>query len=579
MVGKLFGVVAAALVLVAAAVAGAERAPADLVVSGGPILLLDAADTTVEAVAFAGGRVVAAGSRAEVERLAGPSTRRLDLGGRTLLPSFKDHHVHLLNLGLALVNREAGGRLQLDLAGLSLEAVAEAVAARCRQQPPGTWVVGQGWSQSEAPLPSAEPLTRACPENPVLFARSDGHAGWANALALAHGAFGATDPLAGRVLRRPDGTPAGVLLERANEPLLSQLPPPSDADVVAAFQRAARSLAERGVTEVFDAGFLSPPGLVDLGTPFERYRELLRRADAEAPLPVCVNLMIPAPSAAAERALAGERQLSPRIRVTHLKLFADGALGSRGAALSHPYADDPHTTGVPRMTAREIERWAARALDAGLDVATHAIGDAAVSATLDSYERILAGRPDVAPRRLRIEHFSYAAPADNKRAARLGVLLVVQPGFVWPDASGRTMEEARVGSERAGRVYAFGRFARLGVPLAGSTDEFAAPEPFFRHVHAAATRSSPAGDPPGGWQPENRLSRLDSLRLFTRFYPPGGGTPIGTLAPGAEADWIVVSADPRQVPDGDLLGLRVHRTVRGGTVVFDDGTLGAVTAH
>jgi predicted amidohydrolase YtcJ len=572
--------VATALALAVGVVAGdeQEQAPADLVVVGGPILLLDAADTTVEAVAFAGGTLVAAGSRAEVERRAGRSARRLNLGGQTLLPSFKDHHVHLLNLGLALLDHEGGGHPPLDLAGLTLEAVADAVAARCREQPSGTWVLGQGWSQGDAPLPDAEPLTRACPDSPVLLARSDGHAGWANALALAHGAFGATDPAAGRVIRRPDGTPSGVLLERANEPLLAQLAPVSDADVVAAFRRAARSLAERGVTEVFDAGALSPPGLVDLGAPFERYRDLLRRADAEAPLPVRVNLMIPAPSGAAERALTGEHQLSLRIRVTHLKLFADGALGSRGAALSHPYADDPDTTGVLRMEATAIERWAVRALDAGLDVATHAIGDAAVAATLDAYERILARRPDVAPRRLRIEHFSYVAPADMERAARLGVLLVVQPGFIWPDASDRTMEEIRVGTERAARVYAFGSLVRGGAALAGSTDEFAVPESLFRHLYAAATRRSPAGDPPGGWQPENRLSRLDSLRLFTRFYPPGGGTPTGTFAPGAAADWIVVSADPRHVPDEDLLSLRVHHTVRGGHVVFDDGTLAATVA-
>jgi predicted amidohydrolase YtcJ len=566
--------VAGGLVLVTGAVGDGGQVPAVLVVEGGPILLLDTADTTVEAVAFAGGTLVAAGPRAEVERRAGSTARRLDLRGRTLLPSFKDHHVHLLNLGLALLNHEEGGHRQLDLTGRSLSAVAEAVAARCRRLAPGTWVLGQGWSQGDAPLPGAEPLTRACPENPVLLARSDGHAGWANALALAHGGFGASDPAAGRVLRRPGGTPAGVLLERANEPLLAQVPPLSDADVAAAFQRAARSLAERGVTEVYDAGVLSPPGLVDLGAPFERYRELLRRADAETPLPVRVNLMIPAPSGAAERALAGECRLSPRIRVTHLKLFADGALGSRGAALSHPYADDAGTTGVPRMTSAEIERWATRALDAGLDVATHAIGDAAVAATLDAYERILARRPDVAPRRLRIEHFSYAAPAGMERAARLGVLLVVQPGFIWPDASGRTMEETRVGPERAARLYTFGSLARRGAVLAGSTDEFAAPEPIFRHVHAAATRRSPAGDPPGGWHPEERLSRLGSLRLFTDFYPAGGGRPTGALTPGVEADWIVVSADPRRVPDEDLLRLRVHRTVRGGQVVFDDGTLG-----
>ncbi|MCG6925194.1 MAG: amidohydrolase [Acidobacteria bacterium] len=556
---------------------GAAPIPrADWIVHGGPVLTLDPERPRVEAAAFAGGVVLALGALDDVLELRGPRTRELDLNGRALMPSFKDHHVHLLNLGLALLNRERHAALQAELAGLDVESVAATLAERCRLASTGAWVTGAGWSQGvwgDSGLPGHEPLTRACPDNPVLLARVDGHAGWANLAALRFAPSAGAEPPGSRVPRDENGAPTGVLLERANEPLLALVPPLAEADVIAAFRRAVESLTARGVTEVDDAGFLSPPGLVDLEAPLERYLDLLVRADSDRPLPVRVGLMIPAPSALATRVLSGPPELSPRLHVTHLKLFADGALGSRGAALTHPYDDDPSTHGVPRMDRESIERWAQRALDAGLDVATHAIGDAAVASVLDAYEALLTARPSLDPRRLRVEHFSFASEADIARAARLGVVLVVQPGFVWPDAEGHTMEQARVGDPGAARVYAFGRLIRGGARLAGSTDEFSVPEPIFRHVHAGVTRQNPDGAPPGGWQPENRLTRLEGLRLFTRRQPGGGGPARPPLAVGGPADWIVVSADPLSGPDGALPGLRVHRTVAEGVVVFDDGVL------
>ena len=568
------------LILTLAAVVGdgvAAGVPAaDWIVHGGPVLTLDPGRPRVEAAAFAGGEVLALGALKNVLALRGPLTQELDLDGRVLMPSFKDHHVHLLNLGLTLLNRERNAALQAELAGLDVETIAATLAERCRQAAAGSWVTGAGWSQGvwgASALPGHEPLTRACPDNPVLLARVDGHAGWANRAALRFAPPAGAEPPGSRIVRDEDGTPSGALLERANEPLLARVPPLAEADVIAAFRKAVESLAERGVTEADDAGFLSPPGLVDLEASLERYLDLLTRADSERPLSVRVGLMIPAPSALATRVLSGPHELSPRLHVTHLKLFADGALGSRGAALSHPYADDPSTHGVPRMDRESIRQWARRALDGGLDVAVHAIGDAAVASVLDAYETLLAEQPSLDPRRLRVEHFSYASEADIARAARLGVVLVVQPGFVWPDAQGRTMEEERVGSAGAARVYAFGRLIRGGARLAGSTDEFALPEPIFRHVHAAVARQNPDGAPPGGWQPENRLTRLEGLRLFTRRQPAGGGPASPPLMVGGPADWIVVSADPLGGPEGALPGLRVHRTVAGGVVIFDDGVL------
>jgi predicted amidohydrolase YtcJ len=567
------------ILILAAVVAGGVAAPrpeAEWIVHGGPVLTLDPGGPRVEAAAFAGGVVLALGAMEDVRELRGAHTRELDLGGRVLMPSFKDHHVHLLNLGLALLNRERDAALQAELAGLDVESIAATLAERCGQAPAGAWVTGAGWSQGiwgDSALPGHEPLTRACPDNPVLLARVDGHAGWANRAALRFAPAAGGEPPGSRVARDENGAPTGALLERANEPLLALVPPLAEADVIAAFHEAVESLAARGVTEADDAGFLSPPGLVDLEASLERYLDLLSRADSGKPLPVRVGLMIPAPSALATRVLSGPRELSPRLHVTHLKLFADGALGSRGAALSHAYADDPSTHGVPRMDRESIEQWTRRALDGGLDVAAHAIGDAAVASVLDAYEAVLTERPSLDPRRLRVEHFSYASEVDIARAARLGVVLVVQPGFVWPDAEGHTMEEARVGGPGAARVYAFGRLVRAGARLAGSTDEFTLPEPIFRHVHAGVTRQNPEGTPPGGWQPENRLTRLEGLRLFTERQPAGGGPARPPLAVGGPADWIVVSADPLGGPEGALPGLRVHRTVAGGLVIFDDGVL------
>jgi len=337
--------------------------------------------------------------------------------------------------------------------------------------------------------------------------------------------------------------------------------------VVAAFRRGVDSLVARGVTEVDDAGFLSPPGLVDLDATFERYLNLLMREDRQHPLRIRVSLMIPAPSALADRVLSGPRELPPRLHVTHLKLFADGALGSRGGTLTHPYTDDPSTHGVQRMDQRSIRQWTERALDGGLDVATHAIGDAAVKETLDAYEAVLIERPGLDPRRMRIEHFSYASEADISRASRLGVILVVQPGFVWPDAQVNTMEQDRVGHSKAAQIYAFGGLLRAGACLAGSTDDFGLPESMFRHVHAV-TRQSPDGSPPGGWQPQNRLTRLEGLRLFTRRWSAGGGTSRPPLAVGSPADWIVVSGDPLDSADGALEALSVERTVASRLFVF-----------
>ncbi|MFW6067434.1 MAG: amidohydrolase [Myxococcota bacterium] len=550
---------------------------------GGPILTLDPARPVVDALAVRGGTVVALGTRAEVRRAvgAGPAC---DLGGHCLVPAFVDHHVHLLNIGFALANQRRGGALFLDLPGNWTEAqIAERVAARAEELGPTGWVLGAGWSQNGwamPAMPTHHALTRAAPAHPTLLARLDVHSAWVNeaALQVARIGPGAPDPPGGRIDRLDDGAPAGVLVDRACEPVLARSPRPDDALVREAFRSAADGLASRGYVRAYEAGFLEFPGLLSLEADQERYLGLLLEEDAREPLPLHVHLMVMAPSPLAEKILKDPepyRRLSPRIGVTHLKMHADGALGSRGALLSHPYHDDPcGATGVCRTSPEELRHWTGRALDAGLDVAVHAIGDRANSMVLDAYEEALRVRPGLDPRRLRVEHFTYVSRSDMERAARMGVILAVQPAFVEPDEYGHVMEELRLGPEQAARAYAFRDLVALGARLAGSTDDYTFVPNAMRTLHAAATRRTPLPGMTARWQPEQCLSREQGFGLLTRWWRHGGREPTsGTLREGGPAHLVVLSGNPFEVPDEEILSLQVCATWKDGRRTFDDGSV------
>ncbi|MBM3789075.1 MAG: amidohydrolase [Acidobacteria bacterium] len=554
-----------------------EAQPADVIFTGGTVRALGDGDPR-QALAIREGTVAALGDASDVDRLRGPDTEVIDLEGKTLLPGFVDHHIHLLNVGLSLLNAELDEEIFLDLSSArSPDEIAGRVRKRAATLPPGAWILGQGWSQGawgRSRLPTHEVLTEAAPRHPVFLARVDGHAGWANRAALqAAGISAATsDPPGGAILRSAGGEPSGVLLERANELVAAHLPRPADQQIIRAFRLGASAMAARGVVELFDAGFLACPGIVDVNADFERILELIRRTDKEQALPVRVNLMIPAPSVLADKVLADPdryRNISPRVRVTHIKLFADGALGSRGARLTHPYSDDPTTRGVEWMPAAELRAQVGRAIAAGLDVAVHAIGDEAIRITLDAFEAALAEIPGLSPGRMRIEHFSYASSDDMQRAARMGVVLSVQPNFVYPDEQGLTMEDSRVGAANSSRAYAWVTLSKLGARLAGGSDFFTAPAEPLLNFYCAVTRMSPAGRPPGGWHAGERLSREDAARLFAGGFPAGGRRPrTPALRIGGPADVVVLSADPLVADLSSLLSIRVHTTLLEGQATY-----------
>ena len=542
-----------AVALVAtAAVAGVAAAQAPVVITNVRVVTLDSGRPESNAIALAGGRVVALGARA-LARRAG--SRVIDARGATAVPAFTDHHVHLLNVGLWLLNDAERERLFVDLGSVrSLDELARRLHDRARDTPAGGWVLGAGWSQGSwgtQALPSADVLTRAVPDHPVFLARTDGHAGWANAPALAlAGIRGST----------------GVLLEGANDPLTAIIPTLSDTDIRRAFRLAAEALAARGVVEVYDAGALAFPGVVGLNGDHARMLRLLRAEDAAAPLPLRVNLMVPAPSALADSLLRGrhEWRLSPRIRITHLKLFADGALGSRGAALTHPYADDTTTRGVARMTAAGITALTLRAIDAGLGVATHAIGDEAARRALDAYEAVYAARPRIRHGRLRIEHFSYASEADFRRAARLQVALSIQPVFNAGPDEAAPLGKMRVGEAAEPRVYAWDRLQRMGALLVAGSDDFTRPAEPLAGFAATLTRRNSIGRS----RPDAEARWL-ALMLQARRLTPEGGHLDTALRAGAAGDLVLLSGNPLTVPRDSLAAVTVRVTVARGRVVYE----------
>lgn len=276
--------------------------------------------------------------------------------------------------------------------------------------------------------------------------------------------------------------------------------------------------------------------------------------------------MIPAPSALADSLLndpARGWRLSPRIRVTHVKLFADGALGSRGAALTHPYADDVHTRGVPRMTRDTIVSLARRALDGGLGVATHAIGDEAVRRTLDAYEQIVRDRPNVARRRLRIEHFSYATDEDLARAARLGIVLSIQSGFNSAMDESPPFGTTRVGQLNEPRVYPWSRLRSLGATLAEGSDYFSRPgQPLASFAAALSRRHGAASEErdPG--------ARISAYRLQSGWISPEGDMSEPRLAVGAAADFVILSANPLTVSRSEIAAIAVLATVHNGALTW-----------
>ena len=526
---------------------------ADLVLLNARVITMNGRQPQAEAVAISSGRIAWVGTSAEARKRF-PNARNMDLAGATILPGIIDAHTHLLSLGESL--------LKLNLKDISTPGqAAELVRERAKSARPGEWILGWGWDEGAwaAHYPTHDALTRAAPDNPVLLTGLHTFAVWVNRKALEAAAItrDTPDPPNGKILRDATGNPSGVLTDRAQALITRAVPPTTPAHIKQAIALAAQECLRHGLTSVHEARVSAAE--------LDAYRQLIR----EGKLPLRVYVMLDGAAAALiDEWLKRGPEIDPAYRLTvrSVKIFADGALGSRGAALLAPYSDAPDSKGVVTTSEADIYRLTRRCLEAGFQVATHAIGDAANHFTLDAYERALreTGARDA---RLRIEHAQVLAPADIPRFAQLGVIASMQPAHCTSDMA---WAEARVGPQRIRGAYAWRSVLKTGAHLPLSSDFPGETLDPFAGMYAAVTRQDAAGNPAGGWYPDQRLTIQEALRGYTveAAYAGFEEKDKGTIEPGKLADLTIVSTDVAHASARALLTTQVLYTIVAGKLVY-----------
>ena len=530
--------------------------PADLVVTNGRIYTADGARPVVEAMAVRDGRIIFVGDPLGARALTGPSTRVVDLAGATVIPGMTDAHAHVAGLGASLRN--------VDLVGTtSYDEVIARVVARARTTPKGEWIIGRGWDQNDwgdTRWPSHEALSRAVPDHPVFLERVDGHAALVNALAMQRADLtrATRDPSGGQVIRDAAGNPAGVLVDNAQGLVDRAIPAPTREQVKASIRSAIAEMHRWGLTGVHDAG--ASAQVLDL------YDELGR----EGALDIRLYAMIADDSATIARWFArgpADGAHGGMLWVRSVKLYQDGALGSRGAALLEPYSDDPTKSGLLVSAPAHIQEVATRALRAGFQVNTHAIGDRGNRLVLDAYEAALRAVPR-ADHRFRIEHAQILHSDDIPRFARLGVIPSMQASH---QTSDMYWAANRLGTTRLLGAYAWRSLLETGVIVPNGSDfpvEYVNPLISF---HSAVSRQDARNWPVGGWMPEQRMTRDEALRSMT-LWPAVAAfqeRELGSLALGKRADFVVLSQDVMRVPEAMILDTQVRSTWVGGKLVYE----------
>ncbi len=482
----------------------------------------------------------------------------VDGKGRYLMPGLIDSHLHVMGIGF--------GALTLDLSETKSLAEAQAkIAAYAKQHPDRPWILGRGWNQELWQLgrfPTAAELDALVPDKPVWLERVDGHAGWANSRALAAAGITALtkDPAGGKIDRvLPGGKPAGVLVDTAMALIDRKVPEPRPEDRDLALAKAQDLLLARGVTSA-----------ADMGTSIEDWQSYRRAGDNGA---LRIRIMAYAGGTEAMELIGGPGP-SPwlyddRLRLNGVKLYGDGALGSRGASLKAPYADAPATKGLRITADTALKNMMSRAALDHFQVAVHAIGDEANAAVLNAIEDLaLTYKGD---RRWRIEHAQVVDPADIARFGKLGVIASMQPVH---QTSDRTMAEARLGPARLAGAYAWKGIQAGGAKLAfGSDAPVELPDP-FAGLAAAITRQGPDGQPFGGWQPQERVTREEALAAYTvnGAYAGFAEGRFGRLVRGERADFLLVDRDPMLAAPGDLRETKVLQSWVNGRLAWDSAT-------
>jgi len=521
-----------------------------LAVVNGAVYTMDRSWPSAEAVLVHGERIIAVGSTDEIRALAPQGTQEIDACGGAVLPGFDDAHLHFVSYGLSLQ------RLLLADAP-NLETVQQRVRERARIADQG-WILGRSWNHNTWPrpiMPSRYDLDGVASTTPVALTSKDGHAIWCNtaALRLAGIDQDTPDPSGGRILREDDGSTSGILCDAAIQLVQRVIPLPNEGDLARAARVACQAALSLGVTSVQSC---EGP---------DEYRAL-SRLERSGELGVRVWHMVPVENLGEALHVGLQTgQGSDRLRIGHVKMFADGALGSATAEMLTPYEGDASNTGVAVSDSETLYEAALAAAQGGLTSAIHAIGDRANRRVLDVYQRLAQSQPQ-AQHRHRIEHVQLIVPDDVARLARLGVVASMQPIHCMHDMD---MADRQWGA-RSRQAYVFRDLLDARVPLAFGTDcpvESLEPLP---GIYAAVTRQDVDGTPPDGWYPAQRLSLGEALHAYTMgsAYASYQEQVKGSITPGKWADIIVLSEDVGAAPAAALLRAHVTTTIVAGQIAY-----------
>lgn len=542
--------------------------PATLVLRNGKIVTVDSAMPEAQAIAVRGDRIAAVGSNDAIQRYVGPSTQVIDLKGQLAIPGLIESHGHFMGLGQS--------KMTLDLMDVkSWDEIVAMVAAAAKQAKPGEWILGRGWHQEKwnaVPKPNVEgfpyhdALSKVSPNNPVLLTHASGHATFVNAAAMAAANITATtvNPAGGEILKDPSGRPIGLLREtasglanRALEAWRSKKTAEErDADARRQIELASQTALEAGITTFADAG--SPFTTIDL----------FKRVAGEGKLPIRLWAMVRDSNDNIRAKMAQYKAVGlydNHLTIAAIKVVADGALGSRGAWMLEPYTDSPSSVGLPTTPTESIAETARLAIENGVQLCTHCIGDRANREVLNIYERAMKSRPELKDLRWRIEHAQHISAQDIPRFGQLGVIASMQGIHATSDAP---YVLARLGPKRAEEgAYVWQKLMKSGALIANGTDVPVERIDPMANFYATVTRKTKDGTVFFG---DQKMSRAEALKSYTwnGAFAAKEDTIKGSLTVGKLADITVLSKDIMTVPEDEIPTTRAVYTIVGGKIAY-----------
>lgn len=549
-----------------------KKTPADLIIKGGTIYTVESGSPTVEAVAVVADSIVYAGDLKGLTVYEGERTKVIDLQGKTMTPGFIEGHGHFMGLGY--------NELNLDLMNItSYEEMVEKVKEAVAKAQPGQWIVGRGWHQDKwtkkpeklvKGFQTHELLSEVSPDNPVYLRHASGHAGFANAKAMQ---IAGVNQLSiekldselgeegGEIILDELGNPTGLFNERAQSLITSHIPDNTAETDAQALELAIAASLRNGITSFHDAG-VSRENI-----------ELFRKFKSEGKLNTRLYVML---TGFDSELLYEWFRKGPEIDSSHwltiraIKLNCDGALGSRGAWLLEPYSDRPDFQGMATLSMDTVLKISKEGLKYGFQICSHAIGDRANREILDRYELAFDENPTQAVNhRYRIEHAQHLSPLDIPRFGKLGVIAAMQAIHL---SSDRPWAMDRLGEKRIKEgAYMWQSLLKSGAVIVNGTDVPVEPISPIASFFASVTRQTLKGEPVGGYEPEEKMTREQALRSYTldAAYGAFEENSKGSIKPGKLADFTIFTKDLMTVPDSDILTTEVALTIVGGKVLYE----------